>query len=98
VGKGERRRDHQLPTPMTFTVAVTDPSGRPVAGVSVAFTLSPPGAAPTNKLAAINNSGTAIRASTLHSGTAQASGVATGVVQTSSFGSANARAVLAIGN
>ena len=88
----------QLPTPVTFTIVVTDPAGHPVTGASLTLTLTLPGSPPTSQQATTDDTGTAIVATTLPSGTAHGSGVATVVVQTGSFGSVSARAVFSIGN
>lgn len=86
----------RLPAPLTLTAVVTDPDGRAVNGATVTFTLSIPGVDPITQDGATDATGTAVFRTNVPNGATIGNGLATVLVDTRSFGSITARAVIAI--
>jgi hypothetical protein len=89
-------RTSRLPSPVTLTAIVTDPDGRPADGASVTFTLSIPGVDPITQVGTTDAAGSAIFQTNVPKGATEGNGLATVLVDTKSFGSITARAVIAI--
>src|SRR5207237_4095502 len=89
-------RTSPLPSPLTLTAVVTDPDGRPANGASVTFTLSIPGVDPITQVSTTDAAGSAIFQTNVPKGATEGNGLATVLVDTKSFGSVTARAVIAI--
>ena len=86
----------QLPASITLTALVLDPDGRPLAGADVVFTISIPGVAPITHDGTTDGAGSAILAITAPRGASPGDALMTVLVNTQSFGSVGARAVLGI--
>lgn len=89
-------RTSKLPAPLTLTAIVTDPDGRPADGATVIFTLSIPGVDPITQEGTTDGAGTAIFQTSVPNGATAGNGLATVLVDTRTFGSITARAVIAI--
>ncbi len=86
----------RLPDPLTLTVAVTDPDGRPVADAEVTFTLSIPGFPVVVAPATTDANGRASYRTTVNKGATVGTGPATVQVTTSEFGSTSDQTVITI--
>jgi hypothetical protein len=75
-----------LPEPITLTVSVDDPDGRPVVGATVTFTLSIPGIKTVTGEATTGKNGRAVFKTTIPKGASTGSGSAGAFVRTSEFG------------
>ena len=82
---------------MTFTVQVTDPDGKPIAGATALFTVSVPGLeAIVSGEIKTNENGTARFTTSIPKGAMKGSGLATVLVDTDEFGNLTDRQVLTV--
>jgi hypothetical protein len=86
----------RLPRSIVLQAQVTDPDGRPMAGQSVAFTLTIPGVPAITGEDTTNRSGTATFKTTIPAGATAGSGLATAFVSTPDHGNASGRATITI--
>jgi uncharacterized protein YfaP (DUF2135 family) len=84
----------RLPTTIQLTVTVTDPDGKPVEGATVTFTLTAPGIPPLALDTTTGGDGRAVFSTGLPKDVTAGSGMATVLVNTTSFGSVTDRKTL----
>jgi Bacterial Ig-like domain (group 1)/Glucodextranase, domain B len=90
-------RRSNLPEPVTLTVVVTDPDGRPLAGAKVTFTLAVPGVpAIASSEITTNSAGRATFKTTIPKGANKGQASATVIVTTQSVGQTTDRTVITI--
>ncbi len=97
TGSAYRFKASKLPTRVTFTVVVTDPGGRRLAGATALFAVTVPGLEPivSNQLRT-NGSGTATFTTNIPKGVDKGSGLAVVEVTTKGFGKITDRQVLTV--
>jgi len=90
-------RISKLPEPVTLTVTVTDPDGRPLAGAGVTFTLTVPGLGPiTSNPVTTGTDGKATFTPTIAKGATKGQASATVIVSTQDFGNTTDRTVITL--
>ena len=85
-----------LPEPITLTVSVDDPDGKPLGGAKVTFTLSIPGVKTVTGDATTDANGRAVFETTIPKGADPGGGSAAVLVRTDEFGSATDETVVSI--
>ena len=97
TGSAYRFKASRLPKPITLTVTVTDPDGRPLQGATALFTLTVPGLeAIVSRELTTNGDGVATFRTTIPAGATKGGGLATVLVTTKGDGSATDRQVLTV--
>jgi hypothetical protein len=86
----------KLPEPLDLTATVTDPDGKPLAGVRVTFSVTLPGVRPITSDRTTDSNGRALFRTTVPKGAALGSGVASVLVTTADLGTASDRIGLTI--
>jgi Glucodextranase, domain B len=97
VGSAYRFRISRLPDDVTFTVTVTDPDGRPLAGATALFSITVPGLeAIVSSEVNTGGDGTARFRTRIPKGALAGSGLASVLVTTGEFGTTTDRQVLTV--
>jgi hypothetical protein len=87
----------KLPEPVTLTVTITDPDGRPLPGANVTFTLAVPGVpAIASSVVSTGENGRASFSTTIPKGATEGQISLTAIVQTEAFGNTTTRSVITI--
>lgn len=86
----------KLPSALTLTAVVTDPTGAPVPNTDVTFSLSIPGVPVVTQDVPTDGTGTAVFQTTVPKGASVGSGPALAFVTTTDFGTASARVVISV--
>lgn len=94
-----RIRLNKLPEPVTLTVTVNDPDGRPLKNANVTFTMAIPGVtAITSGTLVTSSRGTATFTTTIPKGADVGQCSVTAIVQAGDFGDINVRSVITLTN
>lgn len=86
----------KLPSSLTLTAIVTDPTGAPVPNADVTFSLSIPGVPVVTQDVPTDGTGTAVFQTTVPKGASVGSGPALAFVTTTQFGTASDRVVITV--